>query len=75
MSDDGSVKIYAKRYISKRGTPYYWGRFSGYEIRIFKGREHEGTPQLDVFVTQVEEEPRDPAPAQNQDDGDASIPF
>ena len=75
MTDDNSTKIYARQYTSKKGNKYYWGKYGGYEIRIFKGREHEGIPQLDVFVRTVDDEPRDPAPPQAQEDDDASVPF
>ena len=74
MNDDGSVKIFAKQYVSKAGNKYYWGKFGGFEVRIFKGKPHEGTPQLDVYVRQVDEERREDAPAQNDQDDD-SIPF
>ena len=74
MSDDGSTKIYAKQYESKKGTRYYWGRFGGYEVRIFKGKEHEGKPSLDVHVKPVvEDEPKTVATPAEQDD--ESIPF
>ena len=76
MSDDNnSTKIFAKQYTSRKGVKYYWGRYRGFEVRIFKGREHEGVPQLDVYVREVDDEPRDPAPPQAQEDGDESIPF
>ena len=74
MNEDGSVKIYAKQYTSKKGNKYYWGRYGGYEVRIFKGKDHEGVPHLDVYVKTVVEEPRDPAPAQAVEDSD-DIPF
>lgn len=78
MSDDGSVKVYAKQYTSKAGNKYYWGRYQGYDVRIFKGKEHEGVPQLDVIIKQVAEDPpRDTSIEQTepeeQDDG--NLPF
>ena len=73
-SDENSTKIYAKQYESRKGTRYYWGRFGGYEVRIFKGKEHEGKQSLDVHVRQVEEEPREADTARAEQD-DESIPF
>ena len=74
MNDDGSTKIYAKQFTSKRGNKYYWGKYGGFEVRIFRGKEHEGKPSLDVHVKQVEEEPRE-AEAARQEQDDESIPF
>ena len=74
MSDDGSTKIFARQYESKKGTKYYWGKFGGIEVRIFKGKEHEGTPSLDVHVKPVAEE--EPAATSTQTgQGDDEIPF
>ncbi len=74
MDNDESVKIYAKQYTSQKGTKYYWGKYGGYEVRIFRGKDHEGTPSLDVHVKTVTEETRDVAPTQAEQDGDG-IPF
>ena len=73
-NDDNSTKIYARQYESRKGTKYYWGRFGGFEVRIFRGKEHGGKPSLDVHVKQVEEEPRE-AEAARQEQDDESIPF
>ena len=73
-NDDDSTKIYARQYESRKGTKYYWGRFGGFEVRIFRGKEHEGKPSLDVHVRQVEEEPRE-AEAARQEQGDEQITF
>ena len=74
MYEDGSTKLFAKQYTSKAGNRYYWGKFGGYEVRIFKGKDHEGVPSLDVYVKPVDEEPRDTAPVQAEVSDD-DIPF
>ena len=74
MNDDNGVKIYAKQYTSKAGNRYYWGKYGGYEVRIFKGEDHEGVPSLDVYVKPVDEEPRDTPPVQAEVSVD-DIPF
>ena len=74
MYEDGSVKLFAKKYISKAGNPYFWGRFGGYEVRIFNGKPHEGVQSLDVYVKPVEEEPRNTPPPQAEVSDD-EIPF
>lgn len=72
-NDDNSTKIYARQYESRKGTKYYWGRFGGYEVRIFRGKEHEGKPSLDVHVKQVaEDEPKTVAtPAELGDESES----
>jgi len=77
MSDnDNAVKIYANQYVNKDGSKRYWGKFGGFEVTIFQGNPHptKGTPQLNVYVKAVEDEPRPPrnnAPPHEDDD----IPF
>ena len=73
MNDDNGTKIYAKQYTSQKGTKYYWGRYQGFEVRIFKGKDHEGTPSLDVYVKEVKDEPRETAPVQAEEDGDVRL--
>ena len=77
MSDDGSVKIYAKQYESKKGTRYYWGKHGGFEVRVFRGKDHEGVPSLDVHVKAIAADEDEPAAAttpQPEQDNE-SIPF
>lgn len=74
MSDDNSTKIYARQYTSKKGNRYYWGKFGGYEVRIFRGKDHEGSPSLDVHIKPVKEAPPEEEPVRTELDDD-DIPF